>query len=410
MRLLVVSDLYPPVAFGGYELDCEATVRSLRERHEVTVLTSRLARDSAPDEPGVVRALPWVGTNRRLRETAGAPVAAARAARVMRGALAGLRPDLVFAFNCVGIPQAAPVAALEAGVPVAIRLAETFFATELLWGDRFLRHLRGGERLPRAAWGAVVRGVNRVDPALRLHPERPSRVAISWASRDLRSRTRLPAAMDAVHERVIHPASRHFAGFGAARREPAAEPTILYLGRVTVGKGIEVAVRALARLAERPGPRPRLRVLGHADPATQRRVEALIAGLGLDGAVTLEGHVAEEQIEAAMRTAHAIVVPSLVLDVFPLAVVEAALARLPIVASRVGGIPEAVVDGEQALLFEAGDADACAAALARVLDDPAAAEARAAAARARMLELTPERYAAESEEFVSEALERLRGR
>ena len=40
MRILVVSTLYPPVAFGGYEVECSGVVERLREHHEVLVLTS----------------------------------------------------------------------------------------------------------------------------------------------------------------------------------------------------------------------------------------------------------------------------------------------------------------------------------------------------------------------------------
>ena len=65
MRLLVLTDLYPPIAFGGYERACSELVDGLRERHEVTVLTSDLRRDSAPRLPWVRRELPHLGPERR---------------------------------------------------------------------------------------------------------------------------------------------------------------------------------------------------------------------------------------------------------------------------------------------------------------------------------------------------------
>lgn len=76
---------------------------------------------------------------------------------------------------------------MNAGYPLVFRLAELWYAATLLRGDRFLRHLHPGDRGPRRAWAALMRGMNH-HPALRLAPEQPVRVAISWCSDDLRAR------------------------------------------------------------------------------------------------------------------------------------------------------------------------------------------------------------------------------
>src|ERR671936_2499776 len=103
MRILVVSNLYPPAVYGGYEVLCAETVKRLRERHEVVVLTS--AAESAPAEPGVVRELELLppGKGSILR----APIAALRAARATRRLIRSFQPDLVFVWNGAQIPQAA---------------------------------------------------------------------------------------------------------------------------------------------------------------------------------------------------------------------------------------------------------------------------------------------------------------
>src|SRR5947209_4958163 len=105
MRVLVLSDLYPPVAFGGYELECAALVDRLRERHEVTVLTTDLRAGEQPAEAGVLRELPFMGG--RLRPALTAPAAALRAARVTRAALERTRPELVYVSNGAALPQTA---------------------------------------------------------------------------------------------------------------------------------------------------------------------------------------------------------------------------------------------------------------------------------------------------------------
>jgi glycosyltransferase involved in cell wall biosynthesis len=80
------------------------------------------------------------------------------------------------------------------------------------------------------------------------------------------------------------------------------------------------------------------------------------------------------------------VAPSLS-DAFPLTVVEAMAAGLPVVASRVGGIPEAVVEDETGLLVAPDNADALAATLSRVLMDSEMRRRMSAAARSRAAEL-----------------------
>ncbi|HYM54324.1 MAG TPA: hypothetical protein VES97_03100, partial [Solirubrobacteraceae bacterium] len=86
MRILVVSALYPPVAFGGYEVECSGVVERLREHGEVLVLTSEADRARAGEEAGVRRELALLTSDPRgaLR----APLASVRAAGVARRALA----------------------------------------------------------------------------------------------------------------------------------------------------------------------------------------------------------------------------------------------------------------------------------------------------------------------------------
>ena len=82
------------------------------------------------------------------------------------------------------------------------------------------------------------------------------------------------------------------------------------------------------------------------------------------------GELGPDGIAALLETAHALVVPSIWEEPAGLVCVEAALARVPIVASRSGGIPELVRDRLDGLLFSRGDAEQCAELLAETLADP----------------------------------------
>ena len=107
--------------------------------------------------------------------------------------------------------------------------------------------------------------------------------------------------------------------------------------------------------------------------------------------VRWRGQATPEQAAAELARAHALIVPSTWQEPFPLVTIEGALARVPLVASDVGGIGEGMHDEEHALLFAPGDAAAAAAALARTLREPQETAARVARAyeRAQAFRLGP---------------------
>jgi glycogen(starch) synthase len=398
VRLLVISDLYPPIAYGGYERSCAALVDGLRNRHSVVVLTSDLRVAEAPAQPWVRRELPWLGPARR--EALRVPRAAVQAATVTRRTLRELRPDAVYVCNCLCVSQVTPLIALEAGLPVVHRLSELWFATSIYRSDRFVGHLAPGGRGLRRGWSGLVGAVNR-HPLLRLDPTRPVPAAVSWCSDDLRARVTLPPAIDPVLEHTIHPGVART--FAALARRPSSTPTIVYAGRVTVAKGADVAVQAIAALRHRHGIPARLVLAGHCDRGMARRLTGLARGLGVGTAVELAGELDTEGLGRLLGRASALVVPTVTHEAFGRVCVEAALARVPVVAARIGGIPEALREGEHALLFPPGDADACATALAETFRDPAAARARAERAFHQAEQFSIERFVTAEEEFLEKA-------
>ena len=255
--------------------------------------------------------------------------------------------------------------------------------------------------------------MRRAQPPARAaaRPAAPHRAAVSWGSNALREHVTLPASVEPVLERTIYPATTHEAAFSAIERAPGgARPTVLYLGRMTTAKGIEVAYRALAALRREHGIDARLVQVGAAKPEMARRAaRASPAELGIDGRDRRPRPArARTSSRACSPRPARSCCPTVEWDVFPLVLIEAGLARVPIVAARIGGVPEAVADGEHALLFEPGDVAACAAALAAVFRDPEAAAERAPSGRTSGCASSPSRAtASESERFLAEAAEAL---
>jgi glycosyltransferase involved in cell wall biosynthesis len=139
-------------------------------------------------------------------------------------------------------------------------------------------------------------------------------------------------------------------------------PTIVTVGRLAAPKDFVTLVRALGRLE--PGS---FRALIVGDGPDRASVEVEIDRLGLRDAVTLLG---ERQDVPALLAESDVFVLSSLSEGMPISILEAMAAGLPLVASRVGGVPELVVDGETGLLVPPGDPEALAEALARIVAEP----------------------------------------
>ncbi len=406
VRILVVSTFYPPVALGGYEVECAGVVERLREHHEVLVLSCDRDRDGVPGDAGVRRDLALLSPD--ARGAMRAPLASLRAASVARAALRW-RPELIYVWNGSSIPQAALRVLADSGTPLAFRVCEHWFGA-IFTGDQYLRELLAdpGRGPARAAWAAACRMLNAA-PALRLRPTAPVRAAISWNSEAIERMVPTPPFVEAVLERVGHSVPRYGDLYAGVVRAPAPEPEIVFLGRVTEYKGLEVAIEALALLRSEHTIDGRLVVVGPEDAQYGAEMRALAARLGVADVVLWRGQQSPEQAAAALARAHALIVPSTWDEPFPLVTIEGALARVPLVASDVGGIGEGMHDEEHALLFARGDAAAAAAALARVLLETDSTAARVARALQRAQEFRIGPYLDHQERFVLDALEALRG-
>lgn len=171
----------------------------------------------------------------------------------------------------------------------------------------------------------------------------------------------------------------------SARRElrlPGERFVVALLGRISDWKGQDVLARALAEPALADAGAIGV-VAGDCFPGQERHeqnLRRLHEELRLGERLRLIGF--RDDVETVLGAADAVAVPSTRPDPLPNAALEAAAAGLPIVASRLGGLPEIVRDGETGLLVDPGDPVALAAGLRKLADDPAAAHSLGAAGAA----------------------------
>jgi glycosyltransferase involved in cell wall biosynthesis len=161
-------------------------------------------------------------------------------------------------------------------------------------------------------------------------------------------------------------------------------PRLLCLGRVIADKGFDLALDAFASLAGR-FPRARLVIAG--DGEAQPDLKRHAVELQITDKVDFLGWVDPEKVPELLNTSVAVVVPSRWREPFGLVALQAAQMARPVVANRVGGMPEVVADRQTGLLVEPENSATLAEAIAFLLDHPETAKEMGRAGRVRAQEL-----------------------
>ncbi len=264
--------------------------------------------------------------------------------------------------------------------------------------------------LPNGPLAAVIASMRRVPLVVSLHGSdlflAERHPWLGWAARRVfRRAAQVVACSDNLRERAIRMGARaattHTIPYGVDlerfRPDPASAawlrarlglapeaPVVLAVGRLVGKKGFDVLLDAWAAVRERHVA-AHLVIAGDGDlkDALVERARRL----GIAHAVSFAGAVRHDEIARLYAGADVVAIPSVEdeggnVDGLPNVLMEALAAGAAVVATRVGGIPQTVRDGENGLLIEPRDTAALAGALGRLLADPALTRRLGAGARA----------------------------
>jgi glycosyltransferase involved in cell wall biosynthesis len=178
-------------------------------------------------------------------------------------------------------------------------------------------------------------------------------------------RERLRALVDDVVEATVLPMGVDTSLFSVRPRDLAGReriglgkgPLLLFVGRLVEVKGAQYLIEAMPEVV-RQVPGVQVLIVGEGD--LSRELRALVRSLRLDGCVRFLGRVSRNEVPAYLAMCDWLVVPSVVdaagqAEGMPVVLLEAFAAGRPIIASRVGGIPDLVVEGENGFLARQGN-------------------------------------------------------
>lgn len=398
MRILVVSNLYPPPFLGGYEVLCAQVAEMLvRRGHALTVLTSThgLAggEDAEPGPPAVRRLLrlylPFDQPARLLR---GARHRVGRANyAIARRTIAEVLPDVIFVWSQLRLTLGAARAAEESGRPVAYTFNDEHIAGYLPAAPgpsprRLLAYCADRWLVP----GITLRGMRLAHTAC----------ISEQVKRNLVGRG-VPVAGSRVIYHGIPLPQFPLKDAPGSLHDP---PRILYVGQLHAYKGVHTLIEAVRLLAAGAGRRRELEVtvVGEGPREYTEALRAQAARIPVP--IRFTGRIPHGEVPAVYRAHDVFVFPSTWQEPFGLTHLEAMASGTPVVSTADGGHGEFLEDERNALVFRKEDAAQLAGLILRLLGDDALRRRLAETARDHVARhFTVERYATDLEAFLAAA-------
>lgn len=375
MRILALTNWYPPHHRGGYEVNCaDVMIRMASRGHAVEVLCSDDRLPGVADDVGTHAGSIPVHRSLHLywkdEEPWSPPVR--ECLRIERSNQATLNrlldrfePDVVSVWHMAAMSLSLLTTIRGRGLPVVYSICDSW-PTYALMQDRW-SHMFNGSPLRRAI-GHVAEVLTKVPCLL---PDLGSLGHASFVSSFTRQDVQANSPWEFKQTGVI--------ASGIDRSNLKAESTvdnpgphrpwdwkIGYFGRFDPRKGTETLIRGFALLPERSS----LVMYGRGGEGERDRLRRIAESLGVGERVSF-GCLDSSELASAYRSLDCVVFPSEWPEPFGLVPLEAMECGVPVVGTGVGGSADITIDGVNSVLFRPGDAPGLAEAVMRLADDAA---------------------------------------
>lgn len=384
MKILFLSNMYPPHVIGGYEALCQEAVEGLANRgHRVSVLTSAYGYDGEVSEGNVHRLLSLEGDLQfyKMKDAWTYPARKRRNLEHLRRMISAEQPDIVFVWGMWNLSRSL---ALEA---------------ERLMGSRVVYYLANPwpieANMHRQFWDAPATSFakNVAKSLVRI----PARVVLreEWENLPLQFR-HAPCCSAAQRDQLLEAgvplkdAPVIYEGVDLGNYLAQADKrtyrnngalSLVFVGILAEHKGVHTTIEALTQLSAGERQRLRLTILGKGHSQYEERLRGLVDQHQLSDAVAFHAPIPRSELPEFLGRFDALLLPSIWSEPLARIMQEGLACGMVVIGSANGGTSETIVHGENGLLFEAGDAAGLAEQIKRLLDDASLRRSLAEAGR-----------------------------
>lgn len=398
VRILVLTNLYPPHHAGTFDFRCQRVVEALRQRgHEIRVLTSTYGLRSEERGPDTERRLWLNGVFGQPAVPAYGPLRQLEAHnhQVLRETIAEFQPEFLYVWSLRGLSKSLIFGFRHARRPVVYDVADDWIARELRedpwlrwwnrtdappgarWHRAFLEWFGQRRRLDRTAPTRLLGGFRRLpqvycSPAA-LSQVQPDSIAVFqfdrlyFCSQALKTATEM-AGFRVSHGEVIRPGIPTEQFVQEIKPVSAPMQRFLIVTELTPDSGVKTALEAvkLARAQRTP---LKLTVYGRGESELMAQLRSYVVQHALPVEFTTLSNLVRD-LPAVYRQHDVFLYTAEADQPFALEPLEAMASGLPVIAARSGGLKELLRHGENAFTYAPGDAAELAARLLEVQSQP----------------------------------------
>lgn len=373
MRVLFLSNFYPPASRGGYEQWCQEVLDGLRTKgHDVRVLTSNFGKKhlSVPDPAWVDRSL-WLEmeltslknavqffTHRKKREL--------KNLEYVRQLLMNFNPDAVMVWGMWNLHRSIPALVEKLMTGRVVYYMGDYWPTlpnqfQNYWNTPARNYLTG---IPKSMLKPVAHKILAGEKRPVLQLERvifPS----AFMQAAFKEKGIYPLHVDVIYGAID---TKQYAN---GHKKQSGEMSFLYLGRLTEEKGVHTAIQAVGHLVREKGLNNiKLTIVGDGEPAYKTYLQELAVQEGIDSLVNFLPAQPKEALPALYKQTDIFLFTSIWPEPFGRVIVEAMASGVAVVGTQVGGAREILAENVNALIFNPNDSQSLADRLQKLVQSP----------------------------------------
>lgn len=362
MRILVLSDLYPPYYLGGHEIQCKVITDELSRRgHQLFVLTSRYGINYSSVDGNIFRLLHYscVGNLTGLRRRY-SQIKQAFFIRlnyfIAKEIIRKLAPDIIYAFQTTGI-SLYPLKAIKTfNIPVVHHLGAYYYV-------QLVKNCILEKNLAKRFFRKIIFGFYNLNEINFEHM-----IAVSEALKNKYVEAGFNKNTISVISLACVPSSI-VAKKKVYSIKDSENIKLLYVGQLTKEKGIHVAIETIDYLVNvLKIKNVILDVFGDGLDQFKKQLENIIYSKGIENYVNFRGTKTRELLLHLYNDYDVLLFPSIWEEPFAGVLIESLSQGLPIVASKTGGTSEIISDGFNGILVPPGDSMKMGAAVKKILE------------------------------------------